>query len=404
MDRLSCSSIWRVPPLSPGVSVAVRSIVPGVPRPPSQTELAAESRQMLPESPLQQVEVVEDPGQMLNGCTQEIWSGWGEGTEGHKKAANCSVGVDVVHDAQGSVSGQVWIQISSGGQSNCDGEEESVNVQDEDTNKHVNQRDQEVQHHFTGRPEERPGPDQAAVQTGEAGQRELQRFLQGAGDRVQHVHHRHVNILGGDERKVDDSVGEIDEQADGDAAALQHGEETPTHLLLPTEQDMHGEVSHHLQALQQPFQSQRDTAQHDDSSLGDIWTGFCEGYHPKYNQVAQFRQWGVEQGGKAAYEGDDTHHGLHHCMNDEEMEVEQQADHIQAPADRGDEEMQQSHGVLAVNTRCSLIDSEAKSTSCCSDEGIHAIATFSQLCCFSGVPRTFILWRFIIDAAHFHSG
>lgn len=77
----------------------------------------------------------------------------------------------------GSMSGEVWIQISSGSQSNYDSEEESINVQYEDTNKHVNQWDQEVQHHFTRRPQKRRGPDQAAIQTGEARQCELQGFL-----------------------------------------------------------------------------------------------------------------------------------------------------------------------------------------------------------------------------------
>lgn len=176
---------------------------------------------MLPESPLQQVEVMEDPWQMLQGCTQGMQGGWGEGPEGHTKSANCSAGVDVIHHTRGSVAGQVWVQISSGSQSNRDSEEESINVQDEDTNKHVNQRDQEVQHHFTRWPQKGRGPDQAAVQTGEARQRELQRFLQGAGDRLQHADHRHVNILSGNEHKVDYSVGEIDNQADGNATALQ---------------------------------------------------------------------------------------------------------------------------------------------------------------------------------------
>lgn len=42
------------------------------------------------------------------------------------------------------MSGQLWIQVRSGSQSNCDSKEEPIDVQYEDAGKHVNQGDQEV--------------------------------------------------------------------------------------------------------------------------------------------------------------------------------------------------------------------------------------------------------------------
>uniref|UniRef100_A0A087YR47 Uncharacterized protein n=1 Tax=Poecilia formosa TaxID=48698 RepID=A0A087YR47_POEFO len=55
-------------------------------------------------------------------------------------------------------------------QSNGDGKQEAVDVQDEDGDEHVDKGSKKIQKQFTGRPQKCRRPDQAAVQEGEEGQ------------------------------------------------------------------------------------------------------------------------------------------------------------------------------------------------------------------------------------------
>ena len=341
MGPVPRSAVRRAPPLLLGVAVPSHSVVvvPVEVCPQRQAYLAAVSRQLLPEACLQQVE----PPQAAHVTTQLMWvapRGCSQAAERDMQSVQGTERVDVIQSVCCGLSGQLRVQVDRGRQGDGDSEQEAVDVQYEDADEHVHQRNQEVQQQLAGRPQEGWGPSQAAVQEGAGGQRQLQ---QGAGDRVPQPQH----VLSGDERVVHHGVGEVDHQVHRDAAALQHGQQPPTQVLLPAEEDVHGQVTHHLQALQQPLQGRHQAPQHGDGALGRVGGRLGRGHQAKDEEVAQLQHRGEEEGGQAGDEGDHRQHTPHHGVHDDEVQVQEETDGVQTFSNRGEDKVHQPHAALS---------------------------------------------------------